>query len=58
MDSASWIWEENTTLVNDYNLKPKIINKWDRKILEKEYLKRLNKKKEVVIHSMMKKMKL
>ena len=32
-------------LVNDYNLKPKIINKWDRKILEKEYLKRLNKKK-------------
>ena len=28
MDSASWIWEENTTLVNDYNLCEDVTNHW------------------------------
>jgi len=31
-------------LIKDFGLKQKVIDKWDRKILEKEYLKRLNKK--------------
>ena len=28
MDSQSWFWEENTTIVNDYNLCENVTNHW------------------------------